>query len=34
MQNALKPETTPIITELHLAKIRTVMITGNYAVLV
>ncbi|GLV35836.1 anne boleyn [Carabus blaptoides fortunei] len=29
MQNALKPETTPIINELHSAKIRTVMVTGD-----
>lgn len=30
LQNTLKPETTPIITALHNANIRTVMITGMY----
>lgn len=30
MQNSLKPETTPIINELHDAKIRTVMVTGEF----
>lgn len=29
LQNALKPETTPVIRELHAAKIRTVMVTGD-----
>lgn len=30
MQNALKPETTPIIKQLRGANIRTVMVTGWY----
>lgn len=29
MQNALKPETIPVINELHSAQVRTVMITGD-----
>ncbi|XP_064642626.1 polyamine-transporting ATPase 13A3-like isoform X2 [Lineus longissimus] len=29
MQNALKPQTTPVIHQLHHANIRTVMITGD-----
>jgi cation-transporting ATPase 13A3/4/5 len=29
MQNAIKPETTPIINELHNADLRTVMVTGD-----
>ncbi|XP_067946248.1 polyamine-transporting ATPase 13A3-like isoform X2 [Watersipora subatra] len=29
MQNSLKPETTPIIKELRVANIRTVMVTGD-----
>jgi cation-transporting ATPase 13A3/4/5 len=29
MQNAIKPETTPIINELHNAGLRTVMVTGD-----
>lgn len=32
MQNALKPESTPVITALNNASIRTVMITGMYRV--
>lgn len=30
MQNALKPETTPIIKQLRGANIRTVMVTGMW----
>lgn len=29
MQNSLKPETTPVINQLHAARTRTVMITGK-----
>ena len=29
MQNKLKPETTPVIEELHRASIKTVMVTGD-----
>ena len=29
MQNALKPETTPVINQLQVARIRTVMVTGD-----
>lgn len=29
MQNTLKSETTPVISALHTANIRTVMITGK-----
>jgi cation-transporting P-type ATPase 13A2 len=29
MQNTLKPETTPVITELKKANIRCVMVTGD-----
>ncbi|XP_065842399.1 polyamine-transporting ATPase 13A2-like isoform X2 [Oscarella lobularis] len=29
MQNKLKPETTPVINELHRAALRTVMVTGD-----
>jgi len=28
-ENKLKPETTPVIRELHEANIRTVMVTGR-----
>lgn len=30
MQNSLKPQSAPIIHNLHLANIRMVMITGNF----
>lgn len=30
MENRLKPQTTPVITQLNKADIKTVMITGNY----
>ena len=29
MENMLKPETTPVIQELKLANIRTIMVTGR-----
>ena len=29
MENSLKPETTPVIRQLHAANIRTVMVTGR-----
>lgn len=29
LQNALKPQTSPVIRQLHNADIRTVMVTGN-----
>lgn len=32
MQNTLKPETTPVISALHNANIRTVMITGTLSI--
>ena len=31
MQNTLKPETSPVIAQLHMAKIRCVMVTGNHS---
>jgi hypothetical protein len=30
MENKLKPETTPVIDQLNLANIRTIMVTGMY----
>ena len=32
LQNALKPQSSPVIRMLHNADIRTVMVTGKYSI--